>query len=100
MFNRISKFKYLFKLIIFIPLIFSFGKRSYIAFDEGFYALQARWILDKGNWTIPLWWDNYVLDRTIGLQVLIAKSQDIFGRNMFSVYLPKTASAILMLFIT
>ena len=100
MFNTISKFKYLFKLIIFIPLIFSIGKRSYIAFDEGFYALQARWILDKGNWTIPLWWDEYVLDRTIGLQFLIAKSQEIFGKNMFSAYLPTTAAAILMLFIT
>ena len=100
MFNKISKFKYLFKVIIFIPLIFYFGKRSYIAFDEGFYALQARWILDKGNWIIPLWWEDYVLDRTIGLQFLIAKSQDIFGRNMFSAYLPTTAAAILMLFIT
>jgi len=100
MFNRISKFKYFFKLIIFIPLIFSFGKRSYIAFDEGFYALQARWILDKGNWTIPLWWDGYVLDRTIGLQFLIAKSQDFFGRSIFSAYLPTTVAAILMLFIT
>jgi len=100
MINVILKFKYLFKLFIFIPLVFYFGKRSYIAFDEGFYALQARWILDKGNWTIPLWWDEYVLDRTIGLQFLIAKSQVIFGRNMFSAYLPTTTAAILMLFIT
>jgi len=100
MFNRISKFKNLFKLIIFIPLIFYFGKRSYIAYDEGFYALQARWILDKGNWTIPLWWDEYVLDRTIGLQFLIAKSQDFFGRNIFSAYLPTTVASILMLFMT
>ena len=100
MFNRISKFKYLFKLIIFIPLIFYFGKRSYIAFDEGFYALQARWILDKGNWTIPLWWDEYVLDRTIGLQFLVGKSQEIFGRSMFAAYLPTTAASILMLLIT
>ena len=100
MINKILKFKYIFKLIIFIPLIFYFGKRSYIAYDEGFYALQARWILDKGNWTIPFWWDEYVLDRTIGLQFLIAKSQDIFGRNTFSAYLPTTAAAILMLFIT
>ena len=98
--NKILKYRYLFKLFAFIPLIFYFGKRSYIAFDEGFYALQARWILDKGNWTIPLWWDEYVLDRTIGLQFLIAKSQDIFGRNMFSAYLPTTAAAVLMLFIT
>jgi len=100
MISRIFKFKYLFKLFIFIPLIFYFGKRSYIAFDEGFYALQARWILDKGNWTIPLWWDDYVLDRTIGLQFLIAKSQEFFGRNIFSAYLPTTAASILMLFIT
>ena len=100
MVNKILKFRYLFKLFIFIPLIFTVGKRSYIAFDEGFYALQARWILDQGNWKIPLWWDEYVLDRTIGLQFLIAKSQEIFGRNMFSAYLPTTAAAILMLYIT
>jgi len=100
MINRIKKLKYFFQILIFIPLIFYFGKRSYIAFDEGFYALQARWILDKGNWTIPLWWDDYILDRTIGLQFLIAKSQEIFGRNIFFAYLPTTAAAILMLFIT
>ncbi len=100
MVNKILKFRNLFKLFVFIPLIFYFGKRSFIAFDEGFYALQARWILDKGNWTIPLWWDGYVLDRTIGLQFLIAKSQDFFGRNIFSAYLPTTVAAILMLFIT
>ena len=100
MINKDLKSKYLFKLFIFIPLIFYFGKRSFIAFDEGFYALQARWILDKGNWSIPLWWNEYVLDRTIGLQVLIAKSQEIFGRNMFSAYLPTTTPAILMLFVT
>jgi len=100
MIEKIFKNKYLLKIFIFIPLIFYFGKRSYIAFDEGFYALQARWILDKGNWTIPLWWDEYVLDRTIGLQFLIAKSQDIFGKNIFFAYLPTTTAAILMLFIT
>ena len=100
MINRILKIKNLYKVLIFIPLIFYFGKRSYIAFDEGFYALQARWILDKGNWIIPLWWDKYVLDRTIGLQFLIGKSQEIFGRNMFAAYIPTTTAAILMLFIT
>ena len=100
MINIISKLKLFFKLFIFIPIIFYFGKRSYIAYDEGFYALQARWILDKGNWTIPLWFDNYELDRTIGLQFLIAKSQEIFGRNIFWAYLPTTIAAIVMLFIT
>jgi len=98
--NIIPRFRTLLKLLIFVPLIFYFGKRSYIAFDEGFYALQAKWILDKGNWTIPLWFDNYVLDRTIGLQFLIAKSQEIFGRNIFWAYLPTTIAAIIMLFVT
>ena len=83
MIKIIFKLKPLLKLLIFIPIIFYFGKRSYLAYDEGFYALQARWILDKGNWTIPLWFDEYVLDRTIGFQFLIAKSQQILGRNIF-----------------
>ena len=100
MINIILKFKPLLKLLVFIPIVFYFGKRSYIAYDEGFYALQARWILDKGNWTIPLWFDDYILDRTIGLQFLIAKSQEIFGRNIFWAYLPTTIAAIIMLFIT
>ena len=100
MINIIFKLKFFLKLFIFVPVIFYFGKRSYIAYDEGFYALQARWILDKGNWTVPLWFDNYTLDRTIGLQFLIAKSQEIFGRNIFWAYLPTTLAAIVMLFIT
>ncbi len=97
---RQLKLKNLLKILIFFPLIFYFGKRSYIAFDEGFYVLQARWILEKGNWIIPLWWDEYVLDRTIGLQFLIAKSQYLFGGNTFSAYIPTTIAAIIMLFIT
>ncbi len=100
MIERNNNFKKVFKICLFIPLIFYYGKRSYIAFDEGFYALQARWILEKGNWIIPLWWDEYVLDRTNGLQVLIAKSQEIFGKNLFAAYLPTTIAAIVMLLIT
>ncbi len=100
MFQKIFNLQRILKIVIFFPVVFYFGKRSYIAFDEGFYALQARWILEKGNWIIPLWWDEYVLDRTIGLQYLIAKSQEIFGKNIFFAYLPSTISAILMLFLT
>ncbi len=93
-------FKFFLKLLIFFPLIFYFGERSYLAYDEGFYALQARWILEKGNWTIPLWWGDFNLDRTIGIQFLIAKSQEIFGENLFAAYLPTTISSIVMLIIT
>ena len=88
------------KYLLFLPLLIYFGKRSLIAYDEGFYALQARWILEKGNWIIPLWWDEYVLDRTNGIQILIAKSQEIFGKNHFAAYLPITIAAIIMLIIT
>ena len=93
-------FKKFFKIFLFFPLIFYFGERSYLAYDEGFYALQARWILEKGNWIIPLWWGEFNLDRTIGVQFLIAKSQEILGQNLFAAYLPTTISAIIMLFIT
>ena len=54
MVNKILKFRYLLKLFVFIPLTFYFGKRSYIAFDEGFYALKARCMLETSNWTIDL----------------------------------------------
>ena len=100
MIERNNNFEKVLKIFLFSPLIFYYGKRSYIAFDEGFYALQARWIIEKGNWVIPLWWDEYVLDRTNGLQILIAKSQEIFGKNFFAAYLPTTIAAIFMLLIT
>ena len=90
----------IYKIIIFFPLLFYFGKRSYIAYDEGFYALQAKWILQNNNWVVPVWWDQFVLDRTIGIQFLIAKCQQIFGENSFVAHLPSTIAAISMLFLT
>ena len=93
----IKRFK---KLIIFIPILIYIGKRSYLAYDEGFYALQARWILNNNNWIIPQWWDSYNLDRTIGIQYLIAKSQSIFGMNPFAAHIPTTLAALLMIILT
>ena len=92
--------KSIYKIIIFFPLLLYFGKRSYIAYDEGFYALQAKWMLQHNNWIIPVWWDQFVLDRTIGIQFLIAKFQHIFGENSFTAHLPSTIAAISMLFLT
>ena len=90
----------IYKIIIFFPLLLYFGKRSYIAYDEGFYALQAKWILQNNNWVVPVWWDQYVLDRTIGIQFLIAKCQQLFGKNAFAAHLPSTIAGFLMLFLT
>ena len=90
----------IYKTIIFFPLLLYFGKRSYIAYDEGFYALQAKWMLQNNNWVVPVWWDQFVLDRTVGIQFLIAKCQQIFGETSFVAHLPSTIASILMLFLT
>ena len=83
-----------------MPLLIYFGERSLIAYDEGYYALQARWILDKGNWIAPLWFEEIVLDRTIGIQFLIALFQKIFGPTTFAIFIPVSIASILMLYFT
>ncbi len=90
----------IYKTIIFFPLLLYFGKRSYIAYDEGFYALQAKWMLQNNNWVIPVWRDQFVLDRTVGIQFLIAKCQQIFGETSFVAHLPTTIASILIIFLT
>ncbi len=90
----------LYKTILFLPLLLYFGKRSYISYDEGFYALQAKWMIKNNNWIIPVWWDQYTLDRTNGIQFLIAKSQQLFGETSFAAHLPTTIAAGLMLVFT
>ena len=88
------------KFLIFLPLFIYFGKRSVVAYDEGFYAIQARWILEKGNWIAPMWWDSITNDRTIGIQFLLALSRKIFGNSLFALYLPIFFASILMLLAT
>ena len=73
----------IFRIIIFIPILIYLGERSLIAFDEGFYALQSKWILNTNNWLAPMWWGEISLDRTIGIQALIALSQKLFGISNF-----------------
>ena len=93
----ISLFK---KFILFIPLLFYFGERSLIAYDEGIYALQAKWILENNNWITPMKWGGIVDDRTIGIQFLIAISQKIFGEKIFSIYIPIIFFGLLMIWLT
>ena len=97
--RRINKVK-IYKILIFLPLLIYLGKRSLIAYDEGFYALQAKWILNNGNWVAPMWWGDIGMDRTIGIQALIAFSQKIFGQSSFSIYIPNLVASIFMLFCT
>tara|TARA_Y100000991_G_C21972559_1_gene350244 strand:- start:902 stop:2470 length:1569 start_codon:yes stop_codon:yes gene_type:complete len=95
-----KSFHYFLYTILFSPLLIYFGNRSAIAHDEGFYILQAKWILEKGNWIAPIWWGNISLDRTIGIQYLIATARRLFGESGFVTYLPITIGAFVMLFIT
>ena len=88
------------KYILFLPLLIYFGRRSLIAYDEGFYALQARWIIEKSNWIGPLWWDEVTSDRTIGIQFLLALSKKLFGDSIFVIYIPIIFAAILMIYCT
>ena len=90
----------IYKILIFFPLLIYLGERSLIAYDEGFYALQAKWILNNGNWIAPMWWGDISLDRTIGIQALIAFSQKIFGQSTFSIYIPNLLASFFMLFFT
>ena len=94
--KTINNLKYLF----FVPLFIYIGKRSLIAFDEGFYAMQARWIIEKSNWVGPLFWDQVSSDRTIGIQFLMAISKKLLGDSLFVIYIPILLASILMLYCT
>ncbi len=95
-----KKLSNIFRIVIFLPLFSYLGERSFIAYDEGFYILQAKWILAKGNWIAPMWFDNISLDRTIGIQFLIALSQKFLGSSDFVIYIPTTICAIYMAYLT
>ena len=97
---NIEKTKSKLKFLLFFPLLIYFGQRSLIAYDEGFYALQARWIIEKSNWIGPMWWDQVTSDRTIGIQFLIALSKKFFGDSLFVIYIPIIFAAVLMLYCT
>ncbi len=94
-FNKLINIK-----ILAIPILFYFGERSYIAQDEGYYALQAKWILESGKWLAPVWWNDISFDRTVSIQWAIAISQKLFGENIFFAHLPSLISGIICLYFT
>ena len=75
-------------LLLALPLLLSLAPRSLLAHDEGFYALQARWILLSGDWLTPQSWGVPLYDRTIGLPWLIALSSRLIGFNSAGIHLP------------
>lgn len=77
-----------------LPLLLSLAPRSLLPHDEGFYALQARWIVDSGDWLTPSHWGSPLYDRTIGVQWLIAASTRLLGPGPLGVHLPSWLSAV------
>ncbi|MGB3309519.1 MAG: glycosyltransferase family 39 protein [Nodosilinea sp.] len=62
--------------------------QSLMPHDEGWYAQQARWIVETGDWVTQPWWGDPVHDRMMGIQWLIAASYKLFGVSEWSARLP------------
>jgi len=97
-FNLLNNFSYIF--IICTPLLFYFGEKSFIAFDEGYYALQGKWVLEYNNWITPQWFEQVQFDRPPFLPILIAVFYKLFGINYFSAHLPILISSVIVLYFT
>ena len=71
-----------------------------VAFVAGYYILKEKWILENNDWISPMWWGQLVLDRTIGIQYLIALSIKLFGNNSLAIYLPNIFAGSIMFVLT
>ncbi len=92
---------YVFLLLCTVPLVFAQSlQQSLMAHDEGFYAVQARYMLETGDWITPQWGAGFNFDRTIGIQWLIALCYKLFGLHETSVRLPSAIAYILSSFLT
>jgi 4-amino-4-deoxy-L-arabinose transferase-like glycosyltransferase len=71
-----------------------------MAYDESYYATQARWIAEGQDWFSMQWWGTPIYDRAIGLQWLIAISYKLFGRSEITARLPNAIASILSICLT
>lgn len=97
--KRAVWFPYFALLLWVLPLILvRSGQQSLMAHDEGIYAVQAKAILETGNWLAPQWAGVASFDRTIGIQWLIALSYRVFGWGEEAVRLPSSIGYLLASF--
>lgn len=83
-----------------LPLLVTAAPRSPLAHDAGYYALQARWIADSGQWLAPLWFSQPIFDRCLGAQWLMALSLRLFGGAPWATDLPALLAGIASLALT
>ncbi|HIK44892.1 MAG TPA: glycosyltransferase family 39 protein [Leptolyngbyaceae cyanobacterium M65_K2018_010] len=81
-------------------ILLSHPQQSLMAYDEGYYAQQARWMLEKNDWITVGWWGSPIFDRTIGAQWLIALSYHWFGRSEWAARLPSIVASVVSIFLT
>lgn len=79
--------------LLVVPLLLSGAPRSFLAHDEGYYALQARWALEQHEWLTPLWLGSPAFDRTMTVQWLIALAYRVFGTHPWVAHLPSLVAA-------
>ena len=80
-----------------LPLLLTAAPRSSLAHDAGYYALQARWIHQSGQWLAPLWFGEPLFDRSIGAQWLMALSLKLAGGAAWATDVPSLLAAAVSL---
>ncbi|NJK36203.1 MAG: glycosyl transferase, partial [Oscillatoriales cyanobacterium SM2_2_1] len=81
-------------------LLLTAGTPSLMAHDEGYYAAQARWIWETGDWITVSWWGQPLYDRTIGCQWLMALSYGLWGVTEWGARFPSLVGAMLSVLLT
>ncbi len=92
---------YLLLILWALPIVLSQTiNQSLMAHDEGYYAIQARYILETGDWITLQWGGGISFDRTIGIQWLIALCYKFFGVDETSVRLPSMVAYLASMLLT
>ncbi len=81
-------------------LLLTAGTPSLMAHDEGYYATQARWIWEQGDWITVSWWGQPLYDRTIGCQWLMALSYGLWGVTEWGARFPSLVAALVAVLLT
>ncbi len=100
--KNIAQNPYLILLLWATPIVLSqiLFHQSLMAHDEGYYALQARYIIETGDWITPQWGGGVSFDRTIGIQWLIALGYKLFGVTETAVRLPSIVAYLISTLLT
>lgn len=75
-------------------------QQTLMAQDEGYYAQQARWMIEQNDWITVGWWGQILYDRTIGIQWLIALSYHWFGISELAARLPSMVASVIAVLLT